>query len=63
MDREIRKIVGPIIWWTEGTKAYQKKSGNNPWVKNGGCNKYESKNHYDLFRFFKERYWVSRKKD
>ena len=32
MDYERRKIIGPIIWWTEGTKAYKKKNGN--WVKN-----------------------------
>jgi hypothetical protein len=32
MDQEARKIAGLIIWWTEGTKAYKKKSGN--WVKN-----------------------------
>jgi hypothetical protein len=34
MNRDTRKVVGPIIWWTEGTKAYRKKRGNNTWVKN-----------------------------
>jgi hypothetical protein len=32
MDQENRKIIGLIIWWTEGTKAYKKENGN--WVKN-----------------------------
>jgi hypothetical protein len=32
MNQETRRIIGPIIWWTEGTKAYKKKNGN--WVKN-----------------------------
>ena len=34
MDDKTRKTIGLIIWWTEGTKAYQRKSGHGTWVKN-----------------------------
>ncbi|MDP2598637.1 MAG: hypothetical protein Q8P49_02290 [Candidatus Liptonbacteria bacterium] len=32
MRYSVRQIVGSIIWWTEGTKAYKDKRWKNVWV-------------------------------
>lgn len=34
MRHNLREIIGLIIWWTEGTKAYKDKRGKNTWVYN-----------------------------
>jgi len=30
----LRQIIGTIIWWTEGTKAYRDKRRENGWIYN-----------------------------
>lgn len=34
MKYSLRQIIGLIIWWTEGTKAYKRKEYKNTWVYN-----------------------------
>ena len=34
MRYSLRQVVGLIIWWTEGTKAYKRKEYKNTWVYN-----------------------------
>lgn len=34
MEYNLRQIVGIILWWAEGTKAYKDKRWNNTWVCN-----------------------------
>ena len=34
MKHTLREVIGIIIWWTEGTKAYKDKRWKNTWVRN-----------------------------
>lgn len=32
MQHNLKQIIGIIIWWTEGTKAYRDKRWKNGWI-------------------------------
>ena len=34
MKYSLRQVIGLIVWWTEGSKAYKRKENKNTWVYN-----------------------------